>query len=47
MDRRRSLGLNRNLKLLLMAGVATALANGIVLPVLAPYFLKLGLSGSR
>lgn len=47
MDRRRSLGLNRNLKLLLMVGVATALANGILAPVLAPYFLKLGLSGSE
>ena len=39
--------MNRNLKLLLVVGVATALANGILAPVLAPYFLQLGLSGSE
>ena len=45
--RRRSLGLNRNLKLLLVVGIASALANGILAPVIAPYFLQLGLSGSE
>jgi MFS family permease len=45
--RKAVLGLNRNLKLLLVVGVATALANGILAPVLAPYFLQLGLSGSE
>ncbi|MEM2410524.1 MAG: MFS transporter, partial [Thermofilaceae archaeon] len=38
--------LNRNLKLLLAEGAVSALANGLLIPVLAPYMLHLGLKGS-
>ncbi|MEM4455309.1 MAG: hypothetical protein QXT28_11395, partial [Thermofilaceae archaeon] len=38
--------LNRNLKLLLAVGAASALANGLLIPVLTPYMLHLGLKGS-
>lgn len=42
---RRLSGLNRNLKLLLAINGVASFSNGVLAPVLAPYFLLLGLSG--